>query len=137
MFPGMKFVCLVALFTSSTAEAADQLRLIDHWVHRTEAKLAAARQSGRLSEDQLAHMNMAVAILRAKRDEAAEDNIVTIREREELRRLDGQLEMEIAEARFGPQEEKPAVLAENQPRNIRPRGGTHAEPGMQAIIPAR
>jgi|GEM_PF-5785817 len=117
------------------ARAEARPAYLDHWVERLEKRVADADKRGVLSEDKREELYDSVRRVKRMRDEALRDSIVTVSEREAIRQVIGGINMEIAEARFGPHEQVAVADPEQQRRRALLRE-PNDEAGTSTVKPA-
>ena len=109
--------------------------VIDLWVERLEKRIADANATGRFGEDTREGLYDGLRRVKRMRSEAVRDGQITNAEREAIRAAIGAMDMDIAEARFGPREELVADAGSEQRRRAKAREPANA-PGTGAVVPA-
>lgn len=111
-------------------------RYLSRWIARLEQRVERAYQEGSLSPGTYDRLLGRVAHVRGLARVALMDNLVTPAERDVLRHAIGLINMDVAEARFGPGKPKPErwtrrdpLRPENKPRPIESGSGQQTVEG--------
>jgi hypothetical protein len=110
-------------------------RYLTRWIERLERRVESAYQEGSMSGPQYDRLQERVAHVRGLARVALRDNLVTAAEREVLRHAIGLINMDVAEARFGPGRPSPERWTRRDP--LRPANKPKpVESGTGTVISA-
>lgn len=90
-------------------------RYLSRWIERLERRVEQAYNEGSLSGSLYDRLKARVAHVRGLARVALMDNIVTAQEREVIHHAIGLINMDVAEARFGPDKPRPERWTQRDP----------------------